>query len=106
MQLWLLPVYIVLIYAMSFTVAAIRCNMKNWPYYRKVYKTLPGKTFSIHEDKMVYAEDGEFAWFLQTNDFTLAEGVHLHNDPLVLADPYAAYWIYKYQKWCAKNISL
>lgn len=86
-----------------FILSSIHTLSNYYPYYKRVYKTLPSLTFNkgVRQYKTT---DGKVIWFIQSNDFKLDNGVYIHNEYYTYFDPYSLYWLIKYRMWFKRNV--
>lgn len=82
----------------------------DFKYYKRIYKTLPGRTFYRNRDQ-VYShsfgeEDDGFVWFSSTGDFRLVDGRFLTTMFYTYLSPYSGYWLWKYKRWFRENVNI
>ena len=93
----------------SFVFASVTTNFTKWKYYKRVYKELPNKKFTL------WGSDGngfssqesdptkKFFRFTNGTAYQLQQGVYLNRNFITYFDPYSLYWLWKFDRYFKYN---
>ena len=93
----------------SFVFASVTTNFTKWKYYKRVYKELPNKKFTLwtSDGNGFSSEESDptkkFFRFTNGKAYQLQQSVYLNRNFITYFDPYSLYWLWKFDRYFKYN---